>query len=1069
MQVNINLKNRTDDETVNVDLQWNIRVTSPKPGRLPKLFRKYNRVNKTLRLNVEDIVVSKDIECNKENLFSVLFDGVRYTQDQFPLPVELTEMKTPFQLLFHKHEIKDCKKTQDENPRCCPINFTVSLNDDDGNTVDKSEEQIDVIFEPLGVKANFALELEEDDIQYSAALRKEKIGTFAAWIDEQFKFTPNQIASISMRLYRGKQEMPGIITFENNKSEITDLEIKPGRDKAKTFNVYLDFTNIMNPVDEKEDFTIETKIVSSASYSPQVRETKLQQKHLYLLKDLQGTELKKYVRLPQAEPILCERESDIPACQLRFVPRSRLMGQVQVTLSNIATDNSNPRAGLYIKNLTLIEEPVQNDIKVMGDNDVRLTSFVSLKGPDVDAMTKGGDGLFIPNGPNAQTIIDVTFDPSRIADLIGAPDYNFSIKSTLLFDYWEDKDGKGILTDATKKHGRVPITWQLHLEPNPQWLCVDYGSSAIVCLYDNSILNLQQQKDSIFRTAEDGKFMDDNIEKNTPFLSSDIVLHTVRDTDDSTLCSQQHPTTTVNPPYLNLSVCLSPTSSLIKNDVRTQLPCLKILVGNEFLPNKADFLTFQYKYKDDNGDTKPIEAQQAKALNLTTCILRIFTVFNEAYAALFRYFILPESKDKSINKLVLTYPNTYTPAHLKMLREIATKAFPKVRDGYLRFVSESDAVAAYYLQNWHRFNDGAGRKINSSETVLVYDMGAGTLDLTLFTKSYKNGKIEVDILGKIGTGKAGNYLDYIISEIIKEKLPDAIHGENIVSTDSVYDVQTLLKRLDVKETVKNSIKPELKTDNKLSFGSSQFNSSVILENEQFTSFLSQITEGIISKLLNYIGQPSLHIDTLIMSGRSCRLQPLQEALKAALEERGCDNIVKFDSSHDEEKTVVVTGAKIRAGVFSSTDSPVVIRSKRLYASYGLIYQQLGGKFKYTELLNSSELPFITDATKLETSMGPNVIVTDTAAAMNIKLIQTYLSAKETEKAYTEGDLEFVAEMEEYDMADFGGRNELNAQLQLDYRNNISLYVDGKISIGSTPRGVDLTSEITKRSIWPVTI
>lgn len=117
-------------------------------------------------------------------------------------------------------------------------------------------------------------------------------------------------------------------------------------------------------------------------------------------------------------------------------------------------------------------------------------------------------------------------------------------------------------------------------------------------------------------------------------------------------------------------------------------------------------------------------------------------------------------------------------------------------------MSESDAVSAYYLQNWDSFNKG--RNISEDETVLVYDMGAGTLDITLFSKrKNENGKIEVNILGKIGTGKAGNYLDYIISEIINEKVPGAIRGPKTVSTTSVPDVQTLNERLDLKQTVKD--------------------------------------------------------------------------------------------------------------------------------------------------------------------------------------------------------------------------------------------------------------------------
>jgi len=55
------------------------------------------------------------------------------------------------------------------------------------------------------------------------------------------------------------------------------------------------------------------------------------------------------------------------------------------------------------------------------------------------------------------------------------------------------------------------------------------------------------------------------------------------------------------------------------------------------------------------------------------------------------------------------------------------------------------------------------------------------------------------------------------------------------------------------------------------------------------------------------------------------------------------------------------------------------------------------------------------------------------------------------------------------MANLGGRNRLNVKLKLDYRNNIALYVNGLESVGSSPKGIDLTSEITKRSVWPVTI
>lgn len=1065
MQVKINLNNPPTTDKINVDLQWRVQVTSPKKGFLPKLFRKHNRVTRDLKISVSDIIVPEEIVCNKSNLFSILSGDTLYSQSQFPVNIQITDMAMPFQLLFHQGEIKDCVRQQDDNPRSYTIFFTVNLTDLKDNLIDSSKESIEIIFDPLGVKPNFAIDINEEEIQYSASLGNERIGIFAAWLNEEFQFTPSQVADVSLKLYKGTTELPGIISLNNN-SNTSNISIKAGKRNVVQLPIYIDFTTIPNPICEEDDFTIESLIVLSASYSPEVKETILKQTHFKLLKDQQGTELRVFIQLPEKEPVLCDNKRSYPAIPMNFVPRSRLMGRVDVILQNIATDNSNKNSGLYIKNLTLTEELV-GEIKVIGENNSILNRFISIDGSGVEEMNSS-DGLFIPNGPNSNSTIHVSFNPSSIVDIVNSKKYDFKIQSILSFDYWEDKNGLGNLNEEYKKRKSIPIIWQLHLEPNPEWLCVDYGSSAIVCRYDNEILDLKKQKDSLFRIAEDGKFRSDTFEGKTPFLSSDIVLHTVRDTTQSTLCSQQ--SKDENTPYLNLSVCLSPTSSLIKNDVRTQLPCLKILVGNEYLPSKPDFLTFRYARKDLNGKVETIEAKDAMSKKEESCILKISSIFNEAYSALFKYFIYPETKEKTINKLVLTYPNTYTPAHLKVLEKIAHETFPKVRDGYLKFVSESDAVSAYYLQNWDSFNKG--RNISEDETVLVYDMGAGTLDITLFSKrKNENGKIEVNILGKIGTGKAGNYLDYIISEIINEKVPDAIKGPRTVSTTSVPDVQTLNERLDLKQTVKDIIKPNLKTDVELSCGPSKFNSSIILEDNRFVEFLDQVTYGIITQLLSYINDRNLVIDTVLMSGRSCRLETLQKALKNTLNKIGCTDarIVKFKSNGDKEKTVVVEGAMARASLFSSAESPVQIRSRRLYASYGLVYQKLGGTYKYTELLKSSDFPFISDNTNLNDFESNNVEVIGTASAGCIKLIQTYLSPKDTEFAYNNKDFEFISEMEEYDMADFDGRDRLNVRLKLDYKNNISLYVNGRISIGSSPKGVDLSSEITKRSIWPVTI
>ncbi len=1077
-QIKIDLKNPSTDK-VNVELQWNVKVLEPKRGFLPGIFRKHNRIDRQVGISITDINVPDEVVCDRSKLFSILYDGQEFPQSEFPVSARVTDMAMPFQLLFHQGEIKDCTRPQDANPRSYPITFTVNLldKDDPKKEIDSVQHQIDVVFQPLGAKAQYKIYVENDQVQYASTLGKVKVGTLAIWLDEEFKFTPDQLASVNVQLFRGDQAINGIVSLSEG-DDIrgrNNMRISPGRDNVVRTSVYVDFTTVSNPLKEKETYTIQTSIVLSAAYSPEVKETILDQAQFDLLKDLQGTELKVFLETDpgdgQTKRELCDNSRTL-TIPLDFVPRSRLSKFATVVLSNMATDKSNPRAGLHIKNLTL-SELLLEDVDVIGVDNKKIAQFVDIDGARLTDMSSS-NGLFIPNGPNAKTELTVSFDPSRIADLQRSQDYNFRVQTVLTFDYWEDKDGTGILDEESKRTGRVPITWQLHLEPNPEWLCVDYGSSAIVCRYDQNILDLKKAKDSIFKSpnAESGKYKNDTIETGTPFLSSDILFHAVAAANQSTLCSQLGADAKV--PYLGLSVCLSPTSSLMKEEVARLLPCLKILVGNEFLPQTADYTTFKYTRRDETGQIGSVMAKDA--VEEKSCILRISSIFNEAYAELFRYFISPVSKDKNINKLVLTYPNTYTPAHLRELEKIARSTFPKVRDGYLRFVSESDAVAAYYLDNWYSFNEHSLRKYNSDETVLVYDMGAGTLDITLFRKSVNaNGKVVVDILAKIGTGKARNYLDYLIAEIISDKVKNAegesILGKGTVSLTRAANKESREQRLKVKEAVKNDIKPKLvASDAELKFGTTSFAASLILDDSRFKKYLTQVTGGVIRQLLTSIGDPNLKIDTVLMSGRSCRLGALQNALKAAL---GTSvHMVKFDGTgenKDKSKTVVAEGAMLRAGKFSLPESPVVIRSRRLYASYGIVYKAEGGKIRYVELLNHSQNPFVEGHEAFDNFVGPNVTAEGTASADKIKLVQTYLSPAATQDAYSKGDLEFISEMEEYDMADFGGKNSLNVKLMLDYKNNISLYVDGKKSIGSSPKGVDLASEITKRSIWPVTI
>lgn len=1064
MDIIIDLLNDKRDKK-NLGLEWDVEITEPKRGFFSCLpfVRAYQHIEKTLMLGIENLKVAPEIVCDKTKLITLIYDGCENACVDNPITLNIAKEKTPFQLFIDQNAIRDCCERQQRVTQTYNICFDVILNDNKGKQVDLQHQDINVKFIALDVKPHVKLDLEVDSIAYNSQLGVVKIGELITYIEEDFLYTPRVNLSLELKLFEDGASKTGTLFFDNNKTKI-EIQQEPSRKAVKSLPVYMDFAHIFNPIKSECEYIIEVDIVQSMEYSPEMKMPCMPVcAKLYVKKDNQGTELKVKVNDPSiGKTSLVTSQDRYSVDCVNFVPHSRMRSQIEVDIMNIATDSSNPNAGLIIRNFTL-SESILNGVRVVDENNCELLSLISVEGVDCDEM-KGGVGLNIRNGVDAKTTVVISFDPFNIADVLQCPHYDFQIESVLTFDYWENKDGVDLNQLEAKKF-KLPIIWNLHLEPHPEWLCVDFGSSAIVCKYDKELIDLKEQKDKIFRT-DFTQFRNDEFEKGTKFLSSDIVLHSVDDHGKkySSLCSEQKQSD--NLPYNTLAVCLSPTSSLIENEVKMQLPCLKILVGNQYLPPKPDYLTFQYLRKSVDGAVERVRASTTQADE--NSILRISLIFREAYSALFRYFISPVTGDNShLNKLVLTYPNTYTPVHLKVLRRIAMNTFPNIRDGFLRFVSESDAVAAYYVDHWNEFNPEGN--ISQKESVLVFDMGAGTLDVTLFDKfTNDEGKIEVDIKGKLGTGKAGNYLDFVLAEIVSELTHTG--SADLVTTKQVPNVQILKERLELKQIIKQELKPNLQSGKKIDYKGFPIDMDAVINHPKFIGFLNDVTSHIIEQLRQYMGGEKLTIDTIIMSGRSCKLQLLCDALMKSVTMQSIGDIhfveLADEVQSDRQKTVVVEGAIAQASKFNTLTSQVIIKSRRLYASYGVVYKELGGRIKYVELLNHNNIPYSDNMTTFDSK---NVTAVGTSAAETLHLIQTYLSAEETEKRYNEGDFEFISEMEDFNTEDFGKADSLNMKLRLDYNNNISLFVNGKVSRGSTPKGVDLASEVTRRSIWPVTI
>lgn len=129
-------------------------------------------------------------------------------------------------------------------------------------------------------------------------------------------------------------------------------------------------------------------------------------------------------------------------------------------------------------------------------------------------------------------------------------------------------------------------------------------------------------------------------------------------------------------------------------------------------------------------------------------------------------------------QIVITHPNTFTPRHRDLLHRIVHTALGKPKrfgiplPERIRLMSESDAVAYHYCMEQMRGQPRAG-----IERLLVYDFGAGTLDLSLIEVEWKQEPprhpLRWKVERRLGVPVAGNYLDEILARLIHGLLTDA--------------------------------------------------------------------------------------------------------------------------------------------------------------------------------------------------------------------------------------------------------------------------------------------------------
>lgn len=558
------------------------------------------------------------------------------------------------------------------------------------------------------------------------------------------------------------------------------------------------------------------------------------------------------------------------------------------------------------------------------------------------------------NAPDAYDTICYELEHNKV---VGMKENRVNIVAQFEFDYLEDVSGEFIPDETPMQHFSAMLRFDVENDPGSDWLCVDYGTSASVAAFGDGsykntfVLNLDERLLELLQNLAP-RMQSPRFEEGTPFLSSNVIFR------DLGVLNTKY--------YDKRLMWLSPSEPQFQGN-GMMLPYMKALVGYRHLPNASSYSNLRYKMNQEDKEVCMAEVE-----------LPIERIFKATYSSLFHDFILPTIKklDKKANKLVLTVPNTYTPRHMDYIRRIVIETLPEIRPEYIWFVSESDAIACYYINKWHQLNSDRPEQEkdqlrNKGEHILAFDMGAGTLDITYFSIEPDDEECKkLEIKAKIGLNKAGNYLDYILAQVLvaTHNFPQGILSPNDVT------FQMLASKL--KHFIKTQLKVSLFTDNEIVFkewngqqldnftyNDLSIDLQKIREHRLIEEFINETTHSLLDNFFEINGyeEGSTPIDTVVMAGRSIqfgkgKLSIENSVMDAVQRWNGGASSYKLRLQGDVLKTIVSEGALYFATIYSDAASIVKIRNRNLYASYGVVYTKPDGKTAYYELLNTKTKP-----------------------------------------------------------------------------------------------------------------
>ena len=707
---------------------------------------------------------------------------------------------------------------------------------------------------------------------------------------------------------------------------------------------------------------------------------------------------------------ILEKESDSESCPMKLNVGAKL----NHTIVFRNTADAHPKANIHscvkvwgVKICVKTEEETAYQRLKLQDGKT-IDDVVSLR--DAQLLRPIPQAQWVDLDPQGQWEMNIHFNTEFIKWIDPNPKETktwIPLKITLSFNYIEDSNGKTYRHDPAtimSKPNERTFTYEVRLSTvsTSPWMCVDFGTSAIVAASANyamgdlnlDLINLRERKNKLLATAfpdkrsckdEEGVLINSILCLNpAPDMQHAFDMVTGTDTD-----------------FKKYALLLSPGDDVLNADYMT--PNLKLLMGYDKIPNIFSVIqqTFQYATQegfDDQG--RPIFQPHFLIENgESSKLMHLEKITKIVYLQLFKHYLRSASDNvhRRIERLVMTVPNTYTPLQLDFIRRIVREALPELRPEEFHLVSESDAVSCYFLYKsevlLQQMMD-ANRSIynNPERRALIYDMGAGTLDLTLMHTTKKHDSLNVRMLGKLGVSKAGNYLDYVLGQILVEAVQKeatstqilgsdetirrlgAEHLASLVTIDADCGFGSSKERLALKTYIKEMKKllnsdggtllNDLAEDNELAkwaanAGITYNFRALTVEDIRNHNFYKEYIRSVTTDLLNdfetYVCQTNpefklQEIDVVVFSGRSTQLLDIRRNVKEALKDNphvyyvdlineksstDIDIIMGTEGQSTKLKTVVAEGAYYSVN-FMDCNKSIALDHRKIFASFGLV-------------------------------------------------------------------------------------------------------------------------------------